>query len=380
MRKLEIGSLPLPTIYVCSSKKDVEECSSRGIPYIVWRDSYDRLVKLVLYPTLNKMFPDIAWNHVLEIRHRDLAVRANLRIVKPMAYGDESNPLIGSAGECGKPVEQWQEETLAAWEDGSIDRSDTGSSGAGEMGDMQGYRSYTRDGTAIDVRRGNESLDDAIGDISSFVNIEELQKMRLMPTWIGEIADVIRSNIDDYMWCEGWNRKLGYPAGNYIAGENAPNLIIVDASRSIPSGIAATLLAMAETMRNQANADLIVTASTSGWYPLSKELPSPDYLRKAHPRGQEALMFNEIIVNHVLGKEWANLVVFGDNDSPEGFIDSRNYLAWRDGSDVSNTKVHNIWCYHTHGGKAIPGYGRWAGTLCPDAELHFSQDWCSTMR
>lgn len=399
MRKLEIGSIKLPTIYVCSDSKDARACKERGIPYIIWRDDYMKLVKLVLYPTLMKVFPHIKWDQALGLRYSDhnRFDKLNVLLSTHGFHDDPSGVSKIDASDLevtGDQVDDWisrERDALETWDEHDIAKHEVSDSNSTAWSNDNSYRNiggYTND--LDEIYFSSVSLEDAIGDLSSMVNVQELQKLHLMPKWLGDITDVISMNLDDLAWQEGYNKKLGFPAGNYSGTDELPNLIILDISASIPIGIASTMLSLIETLREQANADLIVTARTSGWYPRGSSLPTPQELRKIHPRGQECEMFNAILQKHVLGKDWGNVISFGDNDSPAKCI------FWEQGSkhseDVlpeykhkSNTTVKHVWSYHLIKSmriidQPITGYARWCKVVSPDAEVTHNTDWANMIR
>jgi hypothetical protein len=53
-------------------------------------------------------------------------------------------------------------------------------------------------------------VEDYVGDLTSQVNIEALQSLRMLPKFVGDITDVIRHNLSESMaWTEGYTKKLG---------------------------------------------------------------------------------------------------------------------------------------------------------------------------
>lgn len=389
MRKLQIGSIPLPTVYVVSDRSEINKCRRLGIPYVVWHGEYDMLVKLVLLPTLMKMFPYINWSRELGVTSRNIRSADKLTIRKQVVEREqkfsERDPK-----KTMEDVEEFIEDGLEKIGE-TDDRCDDGGARAIDFHAAQDYRPCGSSGFDVDISLRDENLRMAVGDLSAFVDIQELQKLRIMPTWLSDLTDAIRRNIDDYVYMEGWNKKLGCALGNFNGTQNAPNLIILDVSASIPYGVAATMLSLIETLREQANADLIVTAATSGWYPSGSKLPSPEQLRKLHPRGQEYEMFNVIMSNHVLGREWGNVIAFGDNDSPEvcySYAPSSHKelhsLAWSNKRGIPGTKVHKLWSCHTMNNHCfkppIVGYARWASTLCPDVEVEKVTSWVKSFQ
>ena len=209
---------------------------------------------------------------------------------------------------------------------------------------------------------------DYIGDVSSGVSIDALMKLGLLPKFIGDIVNCIRTNRSNAMrWTEGYTKKLGQVLGNFNSSKELRNLLIVDISYSIPDGIAATLLTLLETMRDMCHADLIITSRRSGFYSYEDELPSVQTLRDYYGRSNEGAEFMAILQKHVAGREYGNVISFGDFDNP-GIL-----RCWD--VDMIGTKVHAVWHYHTYK-EAETGYAKWVGECCPEAEQHYDNTWC----
>lgn len=382
MRRLIIGSLPLPKIYVAKDKIEAKECKKLGVPYIIWSSDYRLLVKLVLYPILKELFPYIRWTQELGIRESDQMKRLNVNVPKEQdvldldydEFTDESNHLSY------EQVAEYNKIQHDDYSDGLLEDST-----------IPNDSISTTCGTSVHDRVNMNhqyckiKLEDCIGDMTPYVNIKELDQLRILPTWLGDISNVIHKNLDDYLWQDGWNKKLRCCIGNHISSSNAPNLIIIDVSRSIPVGIAATMLSLCATLREHANADLIITGDTSGWYPLGCDLPDPQELRSLHGRGNESAMFNAILKEHILGKEWGNVIAFGDDDSPA------KIRHWHEGGAYMNrvneerkmntsvpTKVHNIYSFHTDYDHIV-GYAKWASYVSPDANVIYNTQWVNSM-
>ena len=329
MHQLKAAGVQLPKIYVCNDNADVEICRSNGIPYVVWHGKDDQLIKLVFYPVLKKKFPFIQWEQLLGIKNIE-------------------DPGITYA--------------------------------------QGSYNSYEN----VDGSKSNTEctipLTEYCGDLTNKVNVEQLQDLKLLPKFLGEIADNIRENYADYLYIEGWNKKYGAPVGNYNPTGQAMNLIIIDVSASIPFGIAATLLSLAETMRANAQAGLIITGGVSLYFDINEPLPSPEELRRMVPRSNEGVMFAKILEEHIVGKHIGNVICFGDNDSPENY----DYNSWEDcykdnrramkNITYEGTQVDAIWGYHTDYYNELPGYCLWAKKLNPNAEIHYDNTWCSCIK
>lgn len=355
MYLLKIGSIPLPKLYVVESgSKEAAKCRDLGVPYIIkpkgWSD--EKLVKAVLYHTLVRKFPHIQWRKFLDIGY------GSLQVNYPQKIHVESMPRINPGIDtCG-------------FSDGNMDVSDD-------------YRST--DGGLDPSDEADEktfekcSIDRYIGDIGFYVNAEELQALHLLPKFMDDIAAAIKSNIADTIWMDGYNKKLGAPIGYYQGSNEAPNLIVLDTSGSIPSGVASTMVSLIETLRNQANADLIITSGRSLYWKAHDPLPSPDKLSYYIGGCNECRQFYSILKKHVLGKHWGNVIVFGDNDAPNDRRFEKYSSSWLDESDYRSTRIDRIMAFHTYS-KRMPGYGLWAETAAPKAEVVYNNDWVKYMK
>jgi hypothetical protein len=177
---------------------------------------------------------------------------------------------------------------------------------------------------------------------------------------------------------DGYNKKLGIPNGMYQGADEAPNLIILDTSGSIPSGVAGTMIALIETLRNQANADLIITSGRSEYWAANEDLPDEKHLAYLIGGANECRQFYDILRKHVLGRHWGNVIVFGDNDAPTELRFSRHKDCWVTESELQNTQIDRIMAFHTYR-HCIPGYGLWAKQAAPKAEVVINTKWVKCM-
>lgn len=331
--KLKLGNIPLPEVYVCSSYADAEMMRENGIPYIIWTETQKKLIKLVMLPTLKKLFPHIKWDKVLKIRQsKEVVVHVPGSSEEEMT--DTSSAIINKD----------EDENIADVADGE--------------------RLFNKKNTIIE---NDVELGAFVGDFE--VNIEELQALKLLPEFMDDITTSIKKNLYGYNWYDGYNKKLKCCVGNFNSGNNLPNLIILDVSCSIPRGIADTMLALIDTLRSQANADLIVTGATSYYWKAGSPLPTPEKLRKMVPQGQESKMFIDILRKHILGKRWGHVIAFGDDDTP--YIRQEVYS--------SGTSVKEVWHYHTWNSSARCGYAKWVSDMSPNAIEHHNIKWCNMM-
>ena len=352
MHQLKIGNIQLKKVYVCSPS-EAKDARAKGIPYIVkpksWTD--EQLAKAVLYRTLCKLFPYINW--------------ANRFFGCAEWNAEKRMPIVNV------PAEYRENPGF-----------DTNGCATDEMQVSDGYRmtagGFDEDG---DESWRTNSIGEFFGDFGSYVNLEELQQLRILPQWMDDIATAIKTNFNSMAWWDGYNKKLGVPTGYYSDGSDAPNLIILDTSGSIPRGIAFTMISLIDTLRHQANADLIITSGRSKYWAANEELPEPEELKGLVGGCNEATQFYQILRNRILGKHWGNVIIFGDNDAP---TDRRLYhganrdkqrdkAAIKD-TELQSTRIDNIMAFHTYS-KDVPGYGLWAQQAAPNAPITFNTKW-----
>ena len=339
MHKLKYHGIKLPDIYVCE-KKEAEHAREMGVPFLVkprsWTD--EDVIKRILYNWLRRRFP-----HLELAKPKDSAIVIEV----PAAYRGDFGDGLGHY-DSGTP------EYVLVTEDAEYRES-----GGGLEED-------------IDLMRYEEVKFDEFFDPTEItVDIEVLQRLKMLPVFLDDIQAAIKQNLMNVAWQDGWNKKLGMPTGSFQGGSQAPNLIILDVSGSIPNGIASTMVSLIETLRTQADADLIVTSGSSHWYPKDKPCPTPEQLSHLVGGGNESWQFYRILNEHVLGRHWGNVIVFGDQDCPVDCKTVDPRMAERIGGELldkramSATKVDNLLSFHTYSTRKTPGYGKW----CHDCQL-----------
>ena len=346
LQRVTMQGIPLPRLYIAENKEDVALAKSKGIPYIKWNLGQEELIKFILRPFLEKMFPDIKWNLVLGPRRR---FRTKVEMV---GGGDICEGV--STGET----------TLTRDNDGTlVEDADVATS----------TRMFNRRNGGGEVESVDLSV--YVGDLSSYVNLEVLQSLRLMPAFIGDILECIKINVGSgQFWQEGYNKKRRLYVGNYNSAAQLPNLIILDVSYSIPRGISSTMLMLIDTLRSQVNADLIVTGRNSKWFPMNERLPTPDKLRKMVPLGQESIEFLGILKDHVAGKHYGHVFCFGDNDTPWFNKDEWDRI-------LVGTEVDHVHSYHTWAKDTLAGYCKWCmESLAKKPIVSYDTTWCKVIR
>ena len=382
IQRVHVDGVNLPRLYIVENNEDVRIAKENGIPYIKWNDGVESLVKVLLRPTLEKMFPHIKWSEVLG---RKKVMRTKIYMVK----GDDDPAKPKKVEPAGYDREKMIESQMAHDSSSLILESDDD----GEVEEIanvaRNERGFSNNHMASRYDEGvytaAYSIEQYIGDLSSSVDIEVLQRLFLLPKFVGDVSDCIRTNISNSMyWSEGFNKKLGVPIGNFGNSRQLPNLIILDISGSIPRGISATMITLIDTMRTQCDADLIITASRSGYYPMGSELPAPNTIRQYYHAGNEGVEFASILEKHIAGREFGHVISFGDNDNPcEAY--HYGWTQYQDcdmpnnyGPNLIGTKVHKVHHYHTFRHEET-GYARWVRECCPDVDMEFDTSWAKCM-
>ena len=350
LQRVMIDGIELPRLYIAENKADAELAMSKGIPFVRWRQGQEALIKMLLRPVLERMFPHIKWNKVLGPRKK---FRTQVEVYKhdedevcdanPNAYGyDEEDDDIIS-----------------------------------EVSDIASNERLFSGGGDDDIIVEKARIEDYVGDMSSYVNIEMLQRLRLMPAFIGDILDCVKLNIGTGMyWREGYNKRLGIPVGRFDAARQLPNLVILDVSGSIPRGISATMISLIDTLRTQLSADLIITGSISRFYAMGEELPSPQTIRNQFGFGNEADGFYRILSTRIRGKHYGHVFSFGDNDTPEYFS---NYWDTYKKAELDGIIVEHVHHYHTYQDKTPTGYAKWCHMLSKQPRVDYDTEWCKVI-
>lgn len=355
MYQLKIGNIPLPVIYVVE-RNEAFRARNLGVPYIVRPKGYDdeHIVKAFLYRKLYEKFPNVDWHSKLGI-WRD----PNLKVWVPKVV-DVSSAYRETDGGIGN---------------GAVSSS---------MEQSQDYR-FTGGGSDEEMHCENityerKAIDDWLEDRTWDVDIDTLQKLHLLPTFLDDVATAIKRNLVGLQWMDGWNKKLDCNLGRYDAGSEAPNLIVLDVSGSIPKGISGTMVSLIETLRTQANAALIITGRNSQYWEIGDKLPSPRQLAHLIGGCNERTQFYNILRTRVFGKHWGNVIVFGDNDAPSDarFDNLDRYRGSKidkiSDSEMASTRIDNLLAFHAYS-KRVPGYGLWAEACTPKANVQIDTSW-----
>ena len=359
MHRLAYPGIKLPEVYVCKSSAESVICHDAGIPYVVTRLTDEQLVRTILYHWLRKRFPHIDW-----LSKFGYQAAQPFAVVVPCS---EEEPVHDVDDELSTRTKTTEEEN-------NNEEAEVPTEMEGTDGPMStvtnGYRHH--DGTD-GVRRVRRVMsDEFFADEGNKVNVEQLQALGLLPQFMADVADAIKLNLMSSMqWRECYNKRLGECVGDYLVGTKAPNLIILDISGSIPRGISQTMLQLIDTLRGQAEADLIVTGGSSYYWPAGSELPTPQWIRDHISFGNETDMFMRILSEDLAGRHFGNVVSFGDNDSP--------VYAGREMESAMTIRVDRVMHYHTWQRNRETGYARWVSKANPDVEQVFDTSWCDMM-
>lgn len=338
--RVHMQGIKLPRLYVAENNKDAKDAMEMGVPFIKWKQGNDALIRLLLRPTLEHMFPFVKWNKVLGPK-KDLSSTYVECAASPSVHSEDDS-------ECDR-------------DDAVVDYA------------SGGFRDFDAAG-----REGNvtTSLEKFMADKTSRVDLDVLQDLNLLPKFMGDIADCIKVNLTaPTRWSEGWNKKKAASLGNFNRSGQLPNLIILDVSGSIPRGISATMIQLIDTMRTQLSADLIITSSISLFYPAGSQLPDPADIRLKFGLMNESSMFYSILRTHIRGRKFGHVIAFGDFDRPEPSMCP----------DLPGTEVMHVHNYHTglgwkRGDEYEVGYAEWTKSLANAPAVEYNTKWCEVIQ
>lgn len=366
LQRVMLDGIELPRLYIAENYEDAMLAKSKGIPFIRWRQGQDALIRMLLRPVLEDMFPHIKWDMVLGRRKH-----VSTQVV--MCEAEEQDRQLDVVDH----IDDKAGAEVTREESSQVEGDDTGIHDNMVAGIAKDERLFHDDHANKMIVERKMDLEDYVGDMSSYVNIEVLQRLRLMPAFIGDILDCVKLNIGSGMhWAEGYNKRLGLPVGRYNSSGQLPNLIILDVSGSIPRGISATMISLIDTLRTQLSADLIITGSNSRFYKMGDELPSPQRIRNMFGYGNESWDFFRILSLHIRGKHYGHVFSFGDDDTP-------TYKCFKDeygGLSLAGTKVEHVHHYHTWRVRTETGYAKWCQMLSVKPKVDYDSTWCDVIR
>lgn len=380
MRRLSYPGIKLPCVYVTNDDAEVVMLRESGMPFIRTSDDNDRVVLCVLYHWLRARFPHIDWRRQLGLGMtvRSYMVHVPGRTASRVEAEGTMRRIEEAEGDLDLPYDEADDtidDDLDLTDDETLDEENVMESGH-DVADEE--REFCNDGYHEEVRDAMVGLEEFCADELSHVNVDQLQALGFLPAFMSDIADAIRTNLTTSMrWRDGWNKRLGCALGDFSVGTKAPNLIILDISGSIPSGISATMLELIDSLRSQAEADLIVTGGSSYYWPASAELPTPGWIRANVGCNNEAVMFYRILRERLAGRHFGNVISFGDNDCP---VDFAHYQGQEPDEDAAmGITVDRVMHFHTWSANTRTGYAKWVRDANPDVEEVFDTSWCKCM-
>lgn len=373
LQRVMLDGIELPRLYIAENQADIKLAMDKGIPFIRWTKGQDALIRMLLRPLLEQMFPHIMWSKVLGNKRK---FRTEVEI-----YERADEEFEGTlANEAELEGDEWvprdslveDDEPPFVDEDGNLTELSCSTTG---------QRTFLTDEHEMPTIHKLD-IETYVGDMSSYVDLEILQRLRLMPAFIGDILECVKLNVGSGMyWNEGYNKRLGLPVGRYNSSPQLPNLIILDVSGSIPRGISATMISLVDTLRTQLSADLIITSSNSRFYPMGSKLPDPQTIRDKFGYGNESHDFFGILNKEIRGRHYGHVFSFGDHDTPD-------YRYFHDdvSSSLIGTTVEHVHHYHTglyrwHSEEGLKtGYAKWCHMLAKAPLESYDTDWCKVIR
>lgn len=247
--------------------------------------------------------------------------------------------------------------------------------GLGELTNL-----FTNDGN-ITNGRCRETLLELASDLTTSVNLDVIMAMKLMPTWMEDIADAVRINVtNSFAWTDGYNKKTGICSGYLTRAKDKRVLMIVDISSSIPEGVSAGLLTLMTTMVDITKADLIVTGGKSYFWEHQDAINlDKNEVRAMIPRSNESYMFNEIL--NTIDLDYDIVICFGDSDTPHINEDVEERL--KNAPKIKKLMSYFIGNYDRYGGshKAGAGYSRWIKDINnPNVQIEHYTDWVEVFK
>lgn len=336
-------NIPIPLknhseLWVAESDEEATYCVEQKLAFVRWDKGYESLLALIMIPILKKHIPGIDWNKFFDF------------------YPNEDIPIL-----------VYQKHDASTSEHHSIPSAEEvykyPEAADSPCADVAASERVINQGPST---TGVVDIKEWVGN-TSYIDIDMLLKMQLLPSAIWDIVDSIAVKGDDINWIEGYNKKRGVPLGTFVNDVERPNLLIIDISNSIPLGISSTMLYFADNMRSNLNADLIITGAKSMYYPSGTVLPSPQEIRDRIGRSNESIMFERILKTEILPRQWDNVYSFGDNDNPYLRISYSKYAC-----DIQH--VHH---FHTCWDETSTGYAKWADQYSKD--IRYDTSWCHFM-
>lgn len=378
LQRVMIDGIKLPRLYIAENQQDAKLAREKGIPFVRWTQGQDALIKILLRPVLERMFPFIKWDAILGERQK---FKTMVNICSSDNEAPEQDELAEQAGGLDDSVDACE---VGIDDEPTVETDDTLTIKTEDdtiveyAGAADGERLFNGSVPMVEWKRLN--IETYVGDLNSYVNIDVLQRLRLMPAFIGDILECVKLNLTSGIyWREGYNKKRGLPIGRFDASRQLPNLIILDVSGSIPRGISATMISLIDTLRSQLTADLIITGSNSRFYAMGESLPNPQRIRNMFGLGNECEEFFSILERNIKGNHYGHVFSFGDYDTPEYFGYTKQHCP-----GLGGTTVEFVHHYHTGAGlekgkAGKTGYAKWCHMLSKKPREEYDTSWCKAI-
>lgn len=361
MHVLNTFGLPLPEIVVVDNQDEVDKVRKAGLPYVVRprKMSDDAILKALLVPVLIDRFP---WVKIS-------GSKQSVVLEMPNTIHLEMDEGIREGGSFGNGL--YNEESMLAEGKDKIDRGSYRYSTGNEVDGVEHDDEYQE----VDLLQLQEQ-----GYLT--VDTTELLDAGLLPKFLMDLGEAIRANLSSYQWNDCWNRKVGAPIGEYTMADQRPNLIVLDISGSIPRGVSYTMVKLVETLRANANADLIVNSGSSQWWPADQPIDLSE-IERILGGCNEATQFYRILDEHVLGRKWGTVIGFGDWDAP---VRGGKYQEAVEAGVVppadkfAGTEIGKVISYHTMNEVSTAGYIQWTEECNTGEVEHKPMSWIKFIR
>jgi len=210
------------------------------------------------------------------------------------------------------------------------------------------------------------TVDDFVED-QYVVNFDKLSALKILPVWLEDIRGSVEANIIDEVTFDptAFNKQLGMNVGYGALKHNMRNLLILDVSGSIPTGVVVTITNLAKLMSKRFHADIIVTGGTTEFIDYD-QVQDSDIVEVARVcgRNNEGDMYKAIVEEP---REYNTVIAFGDNDAPDRYMN---------GGLDPKFKIKTIYSLHTDkNDEQVVGYARF---LKADT-VHKVKGWVNTI-
>ena len=209
-------------------------------------------------------------------------------------------------------------------------------------------------------------------DSAVYVDIEKLKQLKIIPTWMNNIEDAVRTNIANFVTMNPnmFNKKLGGMYGGIEMSPPARNLIIIDISGSIPRGVSSTCLTLAKHLVTSLYADLMITGTRTTLYPY-ENISSLNIDRVYNENGMDndQIYYKALVTGEV--KRYKTVIAFGDDHSPCDRWNGGHFITEETGKKINLWEVEKVISFHTHNHGRVAGYARW---FTPKETEHI-KDW-----